>query len=112
MLRHGLNFPIGASSELKKKSRLSLCHFASGLDRKLLTMVSAKDYAALQGASHRFLTNSKYELTNIEKVMEKVFGTNHLGSEPKEWAKYWNALSAYEEEVREGNGSLKPVVCY
>ena len=75
-------------------------------------MVSTEDYAALQGASHVFLTDSKYELTDIEKVMEKVFGTNCSGSEPKEWAKYWNALSAYEEEVREGNGSLKPVVCY
>jgi hypothetical protein len=75
-------------------------------------MVSASDYAALQGASHGFLTDSKYELTDIEKVMEKVFGTDHSGSEPKEWAKYWNALSVYEEEVREGNGGLKPVVYY
>lgn len=75
-------------------------------------MVSASDYAALRGASHAFLTDLKYELTDIEKVMEKVFGANRSGSEAKKWAKYWNALCAYEEAVREGDGGLKPVVCY
>jgi hypothetical protein len=75
-------------------------------------MVSGLDYAAVQGAGHEFLTNSKYELTDIKKVIEKVFKTDCLGSEPNEWVKYWNALSVYEEEVREGNGVLKPVVCY
>lgn len=74
-------------------------------------MVSTSDYTSLKDASLQFLTNSKYELTDIEKVMERVFGTKRSDPEAEEWSKYWQALCIYEEAFRDGIDNNKPTVC-
>jgi hypothetical protein len=63
-------------------------------------MVSQKQYKALKNASNSYLSNEEFGIRDIENVMSEIFGTERTGDEAVSWARYWNELNVYEENLR------------